>query len=119
MKQLNHPYLKLNFDTGNVLYYNQGIDLGEALNKIREHVRHVHLKDTNGRCRDWHFPALGAGGAVDFALVKRLLDEAQYTGPYSLEIEGIQGEPELSLADYEHRIEESMTHLKHCGFMKS
>jgi L-ribulose-5-phosphate 3-epimerase len=116
MQRLDHPHLKLNFDTGNVLYYNEGVDVGAALKLVREHVRHVHLKDSNGRCRDWHFPALGAGGAVDFALVKKRLDEVDYTGPYSLEIEGIEGEPELSLADYEDRIENSIAHLKHCGY---
>jgi inosose dehydratase len=61
---------------------------------------------------------LGAGGAVDFAHTKELLDEVGYTGPYSLEIEGIQGEPELSLADYQMRLAESLAHLKHCGFLR-
>ena len=83
---------------------------------MREHVRHVHLKDTNGRYHDWHFPALGAGGAVDFAGLKHILDEVNYAGPYSLEIEGIAGEPELSLADYQTRIADSLAHLKRCGF---
>ena len=27
MERLNHPHLKLNFDTGNVLYYNEGLDV--------------------------------------------------------------------------------------------
>jgi inosose dehydratase len=83
---------------------------------VREHVRHVHLKDTNGRFRDWHFPALGTGGAVDFARIKQVLDEVEYAGPYSLEIEGIEGEPELTLLDYQNRITESIAHLKRCGF---
>ncbi len=116
MDRLGHPHLKLNFDTGNVLYYNEGADVLMALRQVREHVRHVHLKDTNGRYRDWHFPALGAGGAVDFAAVKRILDEGNYAGPYSLELEGIEGEPELSLADYQTRVADSMKHLKSCGF---
>lgn len=116
MDCLNHPHLKLNFDTGNILYYNQNLDVADALKSVRTHVRHVHLKDTNGRFRDWHFPALGAGGAVDFARIKQLLDEIDYAGPYSLEIEGIEGEPELRLADYQNRIAESIAHLRRCGF---
>jgi inosose dehydratase len=118
MNTLDHPHLKLNFDSGNVLYYNRDIDVAASLKQVRDHVRHVHLKDTNGRFGDWHFPALGAGGAVDFACIKQLLDEVGYTGPYSLEIEGIQGEPELSLADYQMRLAESLAHLKHCGFLR-
>ncbi len=116
MHRLDHPHLKLNFDTGNVLFYNQDVAVDEALVKVREHVRHVHLKDTNGEFGQWHFPALGAGGAVDFARVKQLLEEVNYTGPYSLEIEGIEGEPEQSLADYQTRIEQSLAHLKRCGY---
>ncbi len=117
MDRLAHPHLKLNFDTGNLLYYNRGTDVAEALKRVRNHVRHVHLKDTNGGYREWHFPALGAGGAIDFARIKQLLDEVNYDGPYSLEIEGIEGEPELSEADYQTRIAASVAHLKHCGFL--
>ena len=117
MHRLDHPRLKLNFDTGNVLYYNENITVPDALKKVREHVRHVHLKDTNGKYREWHFPALGAGGAVDFRSVKALLDEVNYEGPYSLEIEGTLGEPERSLADYENRMAESIAHLKRCGYI--
>jgi inosose dehydratase len=116
MERLRHPHVGLNFDTGNILYYNQNLDVGEALRSVRKFVRHVHLKDTNGQYKAWHFPALGAGGAVDFAQVKHLLDEVGYDGPYSLEIEGIQGEPELALADYQDRIAASLDHLKRCGF---
>lgn len=119
MERLDHPHLKLNFDTGNILYYNENLDVCEALKAVRNHVRHVHLKDTSGRYRDWYFPALGAGGAVDFARVKQLLDEVDYQGPYSLEIEGIEGEPELTLADYESRIAESLAHLRHIGFIRN
>jgi L-ribulose-5-phosphate 3-epimerase len=116
MTRLDHPRLKLNFDTGNILYYNRGMNVADALKQVRDHVRHVHLKDTNGNYREWHFPALGTGGAVDFAQVKHILDEVGYNGPYSLEIEGIEGEAVLSLADYQTRIAESITHLKRCGF---
>ena len=108
----------MNFDTGNVLYYNNGADLYGGLEQVREHVRHVHLKDSNGIYKAWHFPALGQGGAVDFRRIKQLLDEANYQGPYSLEIEGIEAEPEQSLADYQARMAESITHLKQCGYLE-
>ncbi len=117
MQLLNHPHLRLNFDTGNVLYYNEGVDLYEGLKQVREFVQHVHLKDTNGNYREWHFPALGAGGAVDFLKIKQLLEEVGFTGPYSLELEGIEGEPEQSLSDYQNRMTESVAHLKACGFL--
>ena len=48
---------------------NQDLNAGEALKQVRKYVRHMHLKDTNGQYQKWHFPALGEGGAVDFAQV--------------------------------------------------
>ena len=39
-----------------------------------------------------------------------------FAGPYSLEIEGIEGEGELSLDEYHQRIVDSVDHLKTCGY---
>jgi inosose dehydratase len=115
MRRLDHEHLKLNFDTGNVTYYNADADVLESLRKVREHVRHVHLKDHNGQPGEWHFPALGAAGGVNFRVVRELLDEVGFTGPYSLEIEGIDGE-EKSLALHRRRIAESVAELRRCGY---
>lgn len=116
MRSLDHSHLRLNFDTGNVLFYNADADLPAQLRQVREWVRHVHLKDHNGRPDDWHFPACGAAGAVDFTAVREILDEVGFTGPYSLEIEGIQGEPPLSLDDHHQRVVDSVNHLRICGY---
>lgn len=116
MQSLDHDHLRLNFDTGNLYYYNRDVDLESSLRQVRPWVRHVHLKDTNGNYRDWHFPALGAGGAVDFHLVRRVLEEVGFTGPYSLEMEGIEGEPPLTLEQHQQRIVESVEHLRGCGY---
>lgn len=116
MEELAHPRLRLNVDTGNLLFYNEGIDLPAAIRAVLPFVRHVHLKDHNGRPGDWHFPALGQGGAVDFVTVRELLDSAGFAGPYSLEIEGIQGEPPLSREETHERVEESVRHLRRCGY---
>ena len=117
MEALNHDHLRLNFDTGNLFYYNRDVDLGASLRLVVTWVRHVHLKDTNGTYRDWHFPALGAGGAVDFQRVRKVLEETGFIGPYSLEIEGIEGEPPPTLAEYQQRIVDSVDHLRGCGYI--
>lgn len=116
MEELNHPHLKLNFDTGNISYYNHNINVEIALAKVCPHVRHVHLKDHSGVPREWYFPALGCGGAVDFLRVYEILRDAGFRGPFSIEIEGIAGEGELSLADYQQRIAESVRTLRDCGY---
>ena len=81
MSALAHDALRLNFDTGNVLYYNQGADVIESLRRVVSYVEHVHLKDSRGTFEEWNFPALGAGGAVDFRVVREVLDEAGFSGP--------------------------------------
>jgi len=116
MQRLDHPHLKLNFDTGNILYYNENIVVETALTLISSHVRHVHLKDHTGVFGQWSFPALGHGGAVDFVNVLAVMRCCGFNGPYSIEIEGIEGEPELTIKEHQRRIKDSVTQLKNCGY---
>ena len=116
MHELEHPQLRINFDTANILYYNQPINGEIALAKVCQWVSHMHLKDSHGEFHDWYFPALGHGGAVDFVRVLELMEVCGFEGPYSLEIEGIEGEGELTLETTHQRIVDSVEHLKICGY---
>lgn len=117
MEDLNHPHLKLNFDTGNILYYaTEHIEVEIALAKVCPHVRHMHLKDSQGEPGEWYFPALGRGGAVDFLQVYEIMRDCGFQGPFSLELEGIKGEGELPLEEYQQRIIDSVSHLRDCGY---
>ncbi len=116
LERVDHPSIRINFDTGNIFYYNEGLDLLEEMKKVSEFIEHVHLKDTNGKFKDWHFPALGAAGHVDFAAVLEFLKGIQFDGPCSLELEGIEGEPELSLDQTHARVLESLEHLRSVGW---
>ena len=91
MHGVNHPNVRINFDTANIYFYNQDVDGVEELRRVAPYVAAVHLKDTDGRYRHWHFPALGRG-IVRFPAIFKLLEEAGFAGPYTLEIEGIEGE---------------------------
>lgn len=117
IEQVDHPHIRLNFDTANVLYYNEGVDAVRELKEVVEFVRHVHLKDSRGRFKEWYFPALGAGGAVDFAACRDLLSSAGFTGPLSLELEGIEGETPLTLEQHHQRVVDSLAHLRRCGYL--
>jgi inosose dehydratase len=90
MQQINHPYVRVNFDTGNIHYYNRGIDAPGELRKIIDYVATVEIKDHNGVYNDWNFPALGQG-VVDIPEILSVLREYQYDGPITMEIEGIKG----------------------------
>lgn len=113
---VDHPAVLLNFDTGNLAYYNDGVDPVAELERVRHLVRNVHLKDNRGRLEDWYFPAVGDGGAVDFRRIRETLDAVGFTGPYTIEIEGIQGEPEPGLEGRVDRVARSVAHLRACGY---
>jgi hypothetical protein len=110
---VDHPALKINFDPANIYFYNQKRDAVRELEAIAPHVGGVHLKETNGQYNQWHFPALGTG-IVDFAGVFRVLDQAGYDGPYTLEIEGIEGEVRSERL-ITSRVAESVGYLRGLG----
>ena len=116
MNELDHPSVRLNFDTGNIAYYNDRADPVTELERVAPLVRNVHLKDNRGGFEDWYFPAVGDGGSVDFVRIREVLDAVGFTGPYTLEIEGIGGEPEPGLLGRVERIRRSAVHLRACGY---
>lgn len=91
MRAVAHPNVGINFDTANIYYYNEGTDSVTEIQKVLPHVFSVHLKDTNGKPRTWYFPTLGEG-VVDFPEIFRLLLEHGFRGPFTMELEGIEGE---------------------------
>lgn len=116
IESINHPAVRLNFDTGNIAYYNEGMDPVDELRKVAPLVINVHVKDNRGGLEDWYFPALGEGGAVDFVKIREILDGLNYQGAYTVELEGIGGEPEPGLEERLHRLHKSYEHLKKCGY---
>jgi L-ribulose-5-phosphate 3-epimerase len=116
MSDLDHEAIRLNFDTGNIAYYNINLDPADELEKVKELVRNVHVKDNRGKLEDWFFPAVGDGGAVDFRRIRTILDGVGYTGAYTIEIEGIAGEPEPGLDARVERVRRSVDHLAKCGY---
>jgi L-ribulose-5-phosphate 3-epimerase len=116
MADLDHPSIRLNFDTGNIAYYNAGLDPADELEAVKGLVRNVHVKDNRGGLEDWYFPAVGDGGAVDFRRIRSILDSVAYTGAYTIEIEGIGGEPEPGPEVRQQRVKRSVEHLVGCGY---
>jgi L-ribulose-5-phosphate 3-epimerase len=116
MDEVNHPNVRLNFDTGNIAYYNRGADPCVELERVKYLVGNVHVKDNRGRFEEWYFPALGEGGAVDFGRVREILDGVGFMGPYTIEIEGISGESEPGLESRQDRVAQSVQHLRACGY---
>ena len=117
MKGVNHPNVKLNYDSGNIYYYNQGVDGVAEFKKFLPWLASVHLKETNGKPKTWYFPGLHEGqGIVNFPEIFRLCKEANFTGPFTLEIEGIEGE-KPTLEQVCARVANSVAYLKSIGAM--
>jgi inosose dehydratase len=113
MAAVDHPNVRLNFDTGNVYFYNHGVDAVQEAQRAARYIAAVHLKDTNGGYRTWNFPALGEG-VVDFAGVFRVLGTEGFTGPYTMELEGVEGET-LDAEGAKARVANSVAHLQRLG----
>ncbi|MSR64760.1 MAG: sugar phosphate isomerase/epimerase [Verrucomicrobiae bacterium] len=133
MRGVNHNNVRVNFDTANIHYYNEGVDgvaeLKKVLGIISPHpsspsrgeekgegvnyVGALHLKETNGKFKTWFFPAFGEG-IVNFKEVFRLLNERKFYGPFTMEIEGVQGE-NLTREQTEERVAKSVEHLRKLG----
>ncbi len=120
MQKVNHPAIRINYDTANMYFYNKDIDAIADLKKVLRYVEGVHLKESNKTFQTWYFPGLGEGeGCIDFKSVFSLLNNRQdpgpMYGPFTLEIEGIKGEPKLTLEEAKARISKSVTYLRNLG----
>ncbi len=113
MRGVNHPNVRVNFDTGNITFYNTGTDAVRELKKIVDYVVTVELKDHDGRRESWNFPALGKG-VVDFPGVLKILRSHGYSGPLTMELEGTQGveRDEQQTKDY---IAQSVAYVRSLG----
>ena len=112
MEKIGRDSIRVNYDTANVEFYS-GEKAVDDLPKIIPYLAHVHLKETAGGKGNWDFPAIG-DGAVDFARVLEILRDADYTGPYSVEIE-FGGEPWPPLDDVNLAMRRSYEHLHALG----
>ncbi|MGW8179893.1 MAG: sugar phosphate isomerase/epimerase family protein [bacterium] len=113
MRQINHPRIRVNFDTGNIHYYNRGTDAPTELEKVLDYVATVEIKDHNGVYEDWNFPTLGQG-VVDIPGVLEILWKSGYDGPITIEIEGIKG-IEWDEETTKQAIKDSVMYLRSLG----
>jgi sugar phosphate isomerase/epimerase len=110
MAAVNHPSVRVNFDTGNISYYNKGGDAVVELKKVVKLVGTMELKDHNLEPESWTFPVLGRG-KVNFPIILEMLRKQQFTGPITIEFEGVKG-VELDEAQTKQSIVDSVAYLK-------
>lgn len=108
MEGVNHPSIRLNFDTANIYYYNENIDTVVELKKVAKYVGSVHLKDSDGKPKSFEFPPLG-DGIVNFPEVFKILNAVGFYGPFTFELEATKKE-EMFTA-----LEKSVNYLRRTG----
>ena len=102
LARIGSPRIRLTYDTGNVAYF-AGVRAVDDLPIALDYLACVHLKDHVGPKGQWNFPALGDGD-VDIAGVLRLLREAAFAGPCSVELDfGGAPWPPAPVVDYSMR----------------
>jgi len=79
IEHVNHPNLKVVFDTGNRIALRHNIYSDIRL--LRDLIMHVHIKDKNSKNENVH---LGTGN-VNFLEVFKSFSEIDYKGPYTFE----------------------------------
>lgn len=82
----HHPLVRLNYDTGNVLFYSEGkADVAEDIKYGYEYLSHLHLKDISIQGRAVRYTPIGEGD-VNFPEVFRSLREMGKSIPCGYEI---------------------------------
>jgi sugar phosphate isomerase/epimerase len=122
-----HPAFGFNYDPSHLGY--QGVDYVAFIERFRDRIFHVHMKDVAWRQtpgpsgvfgghltfgdvrRFWDFRSLGRGN-VDFERILRALNAAGYHGPLSVEWED-------SGMDREHGAREACAFVKRLDFAPS
>ena len=109
VEAIDHAAIGINYDTGNAIYYNDGIDPVDDIESVLDRLFHMHVKDTSGGRGDWAFGPLGSG-RVDLPTVLSKALATGFEGPFSLEIEGLAGE-DLTRAQLVERVGASRAYL--------
>lgn len=105
--------MRINFDTANIYFYNEGVTSAGELQKVLPWVEGVHLKDTMGGLKEHNFSPLGRG-RVDFPAVVRMLNDRAFFGPFTMELEG-KARVGLTREQTLQQVEDSVRYLRSTG----
>jgi len=82
---VDSPYVGINYDTANVVFYG-GLSPLDDIKTCIDDVKFVHLKDKIGWGNEWNLPAVGQG-ELPLKEFMDYMDAQGYEGIYSIEVE--------------------------------
>ena len=95
LDEVNHPRLGANLDVGHA--WCAGDDPAEAARTLGPHLKHLHLEDIKDRV---HFHLIpGEGGEIDFAAIRKALDDIGYAGAAAVELYTYPDEPDRAATE--------------------
>jgi len=95
LEAVDHPRLGANVDVGHA--WCAGDDPAEAIRLLGRRVKHLHLEDIRDRVHYHLIP--GEGGEIDFAAIRRALDEIGYAGAAAVELYTYADEPDRAATE--------------------
>lgn len=109
VNKVGSDFIGINYDTANVIFYGNVRPEEDLINGLAR-LKFVHLKDKAGANQEWNFPAIGKG-TLNFSKIFALLQEHQYAGPISVEIEFTPDGPG-SLQAVHQAVQDSFAHIR-------
>lgn len=109
VKKVNHPQVKIAYDTANALFYGD-VNLVEDIEASMDNIAYMHLKDKAGERTEWNFPAIGQGD-INFDEIFDLFDKHENYVPMSIEIEFTDKGPK-DFEEVETAVIDSYNYLK-------
>lgn len=91
IERIASEHVRINYDPADGIFY-EGVNPEEDIMDIVDYIAHVHIKDKLEGKSVWNFPAIGEG-YVNFEALFDILDNNNYHGPFSLEIEFLKQGP--------------------------
>ena len=86
IKEINHPLIRLNYDTGNVYYHSKKIiDPSEDIIDALDFIEYIHLKDIRVESRKIEYCALG-DGSIKLNDIFNILKQYDRIIPMTIEI---------------------------------
>ncbi len=115
LQAVNHPAVRLQFDTGGYVFHNPGSQVEIAFQRLIGWFGSLRLSDFADFNPDPDFPPLGQGAAVDFARVLQLVDATQLDLPIEVFFRPLVKSP-APPEQIERWLQESLRTLKDCGW---
>jgi sugar phosphate isomerase/epimerase len=97
-QEVDSPYFGILYEPGNLMH-DTGTDYRAALERMKNYLVHVHLKDCKPVAGGYQMQHFGEG-TIDFAWIMRRLEEVGYKGDFALEYELHEETAEVGLPKF-------------------